>query len=182
MFVYWSSTTLFPVVMVTKHNWSVVTIGRVYIFTGIFNLFTFLIISKYLKSNRSIYGIAVIGIISQIIMWISLVYLNYIHSSRTVEYVAVVFFAIANSLGYLEYFMMRIILSKMISSRNQSFVEGVRAGVAKFSTLLAISMSSAVTVRFLQWMSIPMMSGAVGLLICYIVRSNSLRNPKELLF
>ena len=110
----------------------------------------------------------------QILMFVTTILMKIWSRDHWRDIILVLFFVLFWVFSWIiEEVIMRCMLAKMVPSTTQSFVETLRNGVSRVSTILA-SITAPLVMNFLHWWSTTLIVVVALLLLAFVVRRREL--------
>lgn len=182
MYCLFSSDVLLPLLAQVLLKWSLTALTLILVGNGVIYFILLMIMAKFCTTDRGVYIMSVICIVAQIIMFGTSIAMKLFERDLTRDIVLIVMFVVSWVFSWIiEEVIIRCMLAKMVPSNAQSFVETMRNGVSRLSTIFA-SISAPLVLPFLHWWSASLIVVIFILLLAFIVRKKSLLNIKEIDF
>ena len=182
MYCLFSSDFLLSLITIVILKWSLNVLT--WIVAG-YNLLYFIVIilmSEYCTTDRRVYIMSIVCIVAQLIMFVTMIIMKLIGRKIATDSILMFVFVVSWIFPWLlEEVILRSMLSKMVPSHSQSFVEGLRNAVSKISTILA-SISVAFVLPYLHWWSLLLMVCISFLLVIFVMKRRSLSDIAEIKF
>ena len=176
MYCLWSADVLVPLLTTEILKWSLESLTYMVSGCGLLYFFLLLIMSKVCTSDKSVYYTGLVCIGTQMCMFATLIFVKNHKRDETLDVILMLFFAIFFLPSWMmEFVIMRCMLSKMVPSSMQSFVESLRNGASQLSTVLA-SIATPFVMNVLTWWSASLICVVAFFLAAFIARRKELSN------
>lgn len=182
MYCLFSADVLLSVVTFNLLSWNLNALTALFVVEGIIYFATLLVMSKYCSTDKKVYAMTIVSIVSIVFMFSTLILMKLFARVLWRDIFFMSLFILAYSTGWIvEEVMVRSMLAKMVPSSCQSFAESLRNGVSRTSTVLA-SVTSPLVMAALHWWSGGLVVIIFILLIVFLARRKTLSNIKEINF
>ena len=174
MYCLYSVEVLIPLLTTEILKWSLQSLTCVISGCGMMYVLLLLAMSKVCNSDKSLYYTGVVCIGTHICMFACLIVLTHLRRDETSDVIlmlVLLVFYLASLV--MEAVILRCMLSKMVPSSVQSFVESLRTGVMQLSTVLA-SIAAPFVMNVLTWWSAVLICAVAFLLAAFVVRRKTL--------
>ena len=182
MYMLMVASTILPLMVTTELQWGVKGLSILYAIYGIGDFVILMTLAVYCRTNRSIYYTSVLSITNQLLLYVILLILSVVERYFPRDVGLMGLFLLTFVISWIfDDVLVRVMLGKMVPSNIQSFTEGLRCGVAKFSIILA-TLSTPFVFQYITWVSVGSIIIIFLIILCFIIRRKYLIEPKEVKF
>ena len=182
MYGIFAVSALQPLIVTVTLQWSLQRLSIIYLAMGSIELTLLFTLGYCVRTNRSIYFTCIVAIISQIMNCVVLICMIMAPRLLSRDVVLETMFALTLLFGYnFDDVMIKVVFSKMIPSKIQSFSESVRNGLSRIS-IVAGSFTVAVVLPVAHWWAVGIAVVYIVVLVGFVVRKRHLIEPREIEF
>jgi len=172
-----SSSGAMPLLTTVVLKFDMKILSYLYSMTGVSDLIFLLFMAKFCTSNRMVYLMTIIAILSLIIMAALMICFKLLERHYTEDMVMLFIFGLLTTFGWtFDEVCIRVMFANMIPSKIQSFAEALRAGVGRIAIVLG-SFTTAIIVPSLQYWSAGIIFLCTLLLVGFLIRRKIFLNP-----
>lgn len=182
MFSLFGTDLMIPLLVSNTFYWKQVAVSYIFIAYGIAYLIILIIMMKLCSTSRSVYIATIICLVFALVQYASLFVIENGVREKTRDIVLFILYLFCWMIGWcIEEVLIRNMIGKMVPSCVQSFTETFRSGCARISAIM-VSLLIPLLMTYLQMYIVVMFIIFFVLFVCFIVRKEYLKNPREIHF
>ena len=173
---------LLPLISYEIMHWDLTAVTVIFVIAGIFYVLTQIGLSNVCTTDEASYKMCIICSLFQLVCLCILIAMKELNRNFTRDVILMISFLFTFTFSLcMQAVLFKCIVAKMVPSNIQGFVESLRFAVSKIGTLVT-SLTTVLSLTYLQWWSAILIVIVVILLLCLLSRKETLCNIEVIPF